>query len=221
MRLRIAGLRPVSCSDGLPGEVCAVLWTQGCPLRCPWCHNPETRDPNGGKKADVKTILRDVEKYAVYLDALIVSGGEPLLQPYEELKALARGARDLGLNVVLDTSGFPPDRLGRVISSFDRVALDLKAPLHGDEYIEATGGGMTASDFLKAARIVRRRCDLELRITVHPWLDDVPKVVEAVRKASPDVVVVQRYVGDKEVEIDPEELAEKLRESCENVVVRV
>ncbi len=171
--------------------------------------------------SDVEDILRNVEKYSVYLDALIVSGGEPLLQPCEELKALARGARDLGLKVVLDTSGFPPDRLDKVISSFDRVALDLKAPLRDDEYLEATGGVMTASDFLKAARITRRRCNLELRITVHPWLNDVPRVVEAVRKASPDVVVVQRYVGEGEVGIDPEELAEKLRESCENVVIRV
>ncbi|WP_457614728.1 radical SAM protein [Methanopyrus sp.] len=201
--------------------MCAVIWTQGCPLRCPWCHNPETRDPDGGEVTKVETILRNVEKYAVYLDTLIVSGGEPLLQSCDELKALARGARNLGLKVVLDTSGFPPDRLGKVVSSFDRVALDLKAPLRDDEYLKATGGVMTASDFLKAARIARRRCNLELRITVHPWLDDVSRVVEAVRKASPDVVVVQRYIGDKEVEINPEELAEKLRESYENVVIRV
>ena len=74
-----------------------VLFTQGCPHRCPGCHNPETLDPHGGLEMTVEEIIQDMRSNPL-LDGLTLSGGEPFLQAQDCAK-IARAARDAGLNV--------------------------------------------------------------------------------------------------------------------------
>ena len=95
MKLRIAGIANDSIVDG-PGLRLTVFF-QGCPYGCPGCHNPQTHDPRGGREADTAEILDLMDKNPL-LDGLTLSGGEPFLQP-EAALALARAARDKGLNV--------------------------------------------------------------------------------------------------------------------------
>jgi len=205
--------------------VCSVVWTQGCPLRCPWCHNPELRPPDGGTDMGPSEVAGEIERYADYLDAVIVSGGEPLAQPIDELRELCRLIRRMDLSPVLDTSGYPAERLDRVADSFDRVALDLKAPLRDEAYLRATGDVMDAAELRRAVQAVRGRAELELRITAHPYLpDDCEPLIESVKEIDPDYVVVQRYVGKdgKESGPDPNELASVLEEEVAvTVFVRV
>jgi|SRR5690554_2149047 len=98
-KVRIAGVTKESVVDG-PG-LRAVVFFQGCPHRCPGCHNPETWDPKGGSLVSVKEVWKYLE-YNPLLSGLTLSGGEPLLQPAGAL-ALAGMTRAHGGNVVLFT----------------------------------------------------------------------------------------------------------------------
>ena len=78
MDIRIAGTVDDSIVDG-PGYRYTVF-TQGCPHRCPGCHNPETHDFAGGKTADTEEIIRQFRENPL-LDGITLSGGDPLCQP--------------------------------------------------------------------------------------------------------------------------------------------
>ena len=95
MNIRLNGTVSDSIVDG-PGLRLAVF-TQGCPHRCPGCHNPGTHDPAGGYEADTAAVLADLKENPL-LDGLTLSGGEPFAQP-EACLELALGARALGLSV--------------------------------------------------------------------------------------------------------------------------
>lgn len=95
MDIRINGTVNDSIVDG-PGLRFAVF-TQGCPHRCPGCHNPQTHDPAGGRTADTGELIARMRENPL-LSGLTLSGGEPFSQP-EACLALAEGARALGLDV--------------------------------------------------------------------------------------------------------------------------
>src|SRR3954468_3181238 len=86
-----------------------VLFLAGCPLRCLYCHNPDTRHLHDGAPVSSADIVEEIGTYAEFLrrakGGVTISGGEPLVQP-EFCAAVLRGARELGLHTALDTSGF-------------------------------------------------------------------------------------------------------------------
>ena len=95
MKIRIAGLVNDSIVDG-PG-LRLTVFTQGCPHRCPGCHNPQSHDFEGGELRDTDEIL-EMMRDNVLLDGITLSGGEPFAQP-EACTALARGAHQSGVSV--------------------------------------------------------------------------------------------------------------------------
>ena len=95
MELRISGTIEESITDG-PGYRFTVF-TQGCPHRCPGCHNPQTHDPAGGKVIDTDSLLPGIKEDPL-LSGVTFSGGEPFLQP-APLADLAEKVKPLGLNV--------------------------------------------------------------------------------------------------------------------------
>lgn len=95
MRIRIAGTADDSIVDG-PG-IRYTVFTQGCPHRCPGCHNPETHDFAGGREVDTGKILEQIYDNPL-LDGVTLSGGDPFCQP-EACAEIARGAHAAGLNV--------------------------------------------------------------------------------------------------------------------------
>ena len=92
--VRIANTISDSIVDG-PG-LRLTVFTQGCPHRCPDCHNPETHDPAGGREAELAELIALLDANPL-LQGLTLSGGDPFLQA-EECAALARAARDRGLD---------------------------------------------------------------------------------------------------------------------------
>lgn len=95
MKLRIAGIVNDSIVDG-PG-LRLTVFTQGCPHRCPGCHNPQTHDFSGGSEEDSDAILKAMRENPL-LDGVTFSGGEPFCQP-EACTLIAREAHRAGLNV--------------------------------------------------------------------------------------------------------------------------
>ena len=120
------GLQKTSLVD-YPGHVAATLFTHGCPLRCPFCHNPNlVAGPEPEEFLDELAVLSFLERRKKLLQGVCITGGEPLLQP--DLSRLIRRVRRLGLKVKLDTSGVFPHRLKGLLEAgyLDYVALDIK-----------------------------------------------------------------------------------------------
>lgn len=122
--MHIAGWQKVSLVD-YPGKVACTLFTGGCNLRCPYCHNSELLE--GPLPAqDIQEVLTYLDARKGILDGVVVSGGEPCLQP--DLAAFLAQLKEKGLLVKLDTNGCYPDLLGEVLNRHlvDYVAMDWK-----------------------------------------------------------------------------------------------
>lgn len=96
MKIRLAGIEPASITDG-PGFRYTVF-VQGCPHKCPGCHNPQTHDFSGGMEADTEMLLEDFAADPL-LAGMTFSGGEPFCQP-APLAQLAQKVHALGKTVV-------------------------------------------------------------------------------------------------------------------------
>lgn len=108
-----------------------VIFTQGCPLRCLYCHNPDCRHEENGKTVTVEALIEEIEKYHSYFDysggGVTVTGGEPLMQP-EFVKAIFQECHQRGIHTVLDTSGYVQlNHAKPVIDHADLVLLDIKS----------------------------------------------------------------------------------------------
>ena len=106
-----------------------VVFTQGCPLRCKCCHNPDTWDASGGKDYSPEELVTRAARYKEYFGrdgGITVSGGEPLLQA-EAVKELFEFCHENGINTCLDTSGCVlNENVKALLSVTDRVLLDVK-----------------------------------------------------------------------------------------------
>ncbi len=127
--MKIGGLLRFSMSD-YPGRPAAVVFTRGCDFRCPFCHNgsllsarPAPDDLTAGE------VLRFLRRRTEQLGGVVISGGEPCLQP--DLAAFLGEVRAMGFPVKLDTNGHHPEVLVDLIDRrlVDCIAMDIKAPL--------------------------------------------------------------------------------------------
>ena len=129
--MRIGGLNTFSLSD-FPGRIAAVVFAQGCNFRCPYCHNasllPCHVPPNLLICEDEALGFLRVRRGR--LDAVVVSGGEPCIQP--DLPTFLGQIKAMGFPVKLDTNGSRPEFLRELLKKnlVDYIAMDIKAPLH-------------------------------------------------------------------------------------------
>lgn len=132
--MNIGGLLPFTMID-FPGKLSAVVFCQGCVLRCPYCHNPELQTV--GAQTDVRwdDVLQLLRSRQKLLDGVVFSGGEPLVQ--DDLKKALEQVKELGFQTALHTSGALVDRLKEVLPLVDWIGLDVKAPFA--HYAKASG----------------------------------------------------------------------------------
>lgn len=126
--VRVSSVQRFSLHDGQ--GIRTTVFLQGCPLRCPWCANPETQDCRGGKEMHVAeimaTVLRDADYYRNSGGGVTFSGGEPLLQP-RALTALLRESKEAGLHTAVETCGeVPQDNLLKAEPYTDLFLFDIK-----------------------------------------------------------------------------------------------
>jgi pyruvate formate lyase activating enzyme len=135
----IGGYLPCSLCD-YPGQVAAVVFTQGCNFRCPFCHNGRLlpREAAAADAPSVDAVLERLRHRRGQLTAVVVSGGEPTL--HADLPLFLARVRALGFAVQLDTNGSRPALLRQLLQArlLDAVALDIKAPWA--QYARLTGG---------------------------------------------------------------------------------
>jgi pyruvate formate lyase activating enzyme len=162
--LRIGGLTPVTTVD-YPGELSAVVFCQGCPWRCRYCHNGHLLPAESDGLTPWSAVIAFLERRRGLLDAVVFSGGEPTLQA--ALPAAMEEAKSAGFKIGLHTAGPYPDRLRRLLPYLDWVGLDIKA-LPGD-YPKITGvPGSGESAWESLELLLSTGIALEVRTTLMP-----------------------------------------------------
>jgi pyruvate formate lyase activating enzyme len=121
----IHGLQKMTLLD-FPGHVACTVFLGGCDLRCPFCHNFELADGSAPAVMDDKELLKFLSRRQGLLDGVAITGGEPCLRP--DLPELLKAVRDLGFRTKLDTNGFHPELLKKLLSEglVDYTAVDIK-----------------------------------------------------------------------------------------------
>jgi len=195
----IGGLQKCSLID-YPGRIGAIVFTQGCNFRCPYCHNPELVDPKQYGPSLTDEVIPFLEKRRGKLDAVTVTGGEPTLQ--RDIGPFLREVRSMGYLIKLDTNGSLPDVPESLIFNglIDYVAMDVKAPL--EKYEKIAGLKVDTRKIRESIRlIVKSKIDHEFRTTVvRSQLDpdDLQTIAKLLGKAK--LYVLQPFVGLKTLE---------------------
>ena len=164
--MRILGLQKLSLVD-FPGKVAATVFTGGCNLRCPFCHNAPLVLPGRGTSAlDAGGVLDFLASRRGLLDGVVLSGGEPLLQP-DAADVLAE-VKAMGFSVKLDTNGCHPDALADILDRrlADYVAMDIKNSLEKYPWTVGVPGFDTAPVERSARLLMEGPADYEFRTTL-------------------------------------------------------
>jgi anaerobic ribonucleoside-triphosphate reductase activating protein len=164
--LNVGGLTAFTATD-YPGKLSCVVYVQGCPWRCSYCHNPELQSRTAAPVLSWPEVLARLQRRVGLLDAVVFSGGEPTLDP--GLPQAMRDVKALGFAVGLHTAGAYPRRLREVLPLVDWVGLDVKTGFDRyDALTERRGSGERALGCVQAVLASGVAC--ELRTTVHPLL---------------------------------------------------
>jgi pyruvate formate lyase activating enzyme len=170
----------VTAVDG-PGTR-MTTFLSGCPLRCQYCHNPDTLEMRRGEPVTAVELLARIARYGKVFQVtgggVTFSGGEPLMQP-AFLARVLRGAKELGIHTAIDTSGFLGEHCtDLMLDDIDLVLLDVKS---GDPatYARVTGHEL-APTLAFGRRLAAHGIEIWVRFVVVPGLTDDPANVDAV-----------------------------------------
>ncbi|MEM2737640.1 MAG: anaerobic ribonucleoside-triphosphate reductase activating protein [Candidatus Bathyarchaeia archaeon] len=167
IQMKFSGLQKTSLID-YPNRVAAVLFTPGCNLRCPYCYNWRIVVNPQPPFLNEETALQILEERKKYVDAVVITGGEPTI--HKELPRFLKRLKERGFAVKLDTNGLNPTVLEECLPYVDYVALDFKT---SPEKYRLLGAKETEA-FLRTVEILKSgKVEYEFRTTV------VPKIVEA------------------------------------------
>lgn len=162
--MQIGGLTPLTSTD-YPGALAAVVFCQGCPWRCGYCHNPHLIPRHGESRLEWPEVTSFLRRRQGLLDAVVFSGGEPTLQ--DGLKEAIAEVRELGFKVGLHTGGTYPSRLGELLPLLSWVGMDIKAAFA--DYDKVTGTPESGKKAQESARLLLASgVPYEFRTTVHP-----------------------------------------------------
>ncbi len=176
-----------------------VVFMQGCPLRCQYCHNPDTWKIGSGKPMTVEALMSEVVKYKSYMrfsgGGITITGGEPLMQ-LDFVYELIEACKSEGIHTAIDTSGYVfNDRAKKIIDAVDLVLLDVK---HSDpeQYKVITGGRLAPTlAFLDYLGQINK--PLWVRYVLVPTLSDQPEAIEHL------AIILSQYSNIERIELLP------------------
>ncbi len=167
--MKIGGFQKTTLLD-YPGKVSAIIWTVGCNFRCPFCYNIDLVKEKSELFSEDE-ILNFLDKRKNFLDALVISGGEPFLQ--KDLKNFCKKVKKMNYKIKIDTNGTFPEKLRELIDEklLDYISMDIKAP---KEKYEKLSGVKTDLDKINKSIEILKNSDLdyEFKTTIVPtYLD--------------------------------------------------
>lgn len=203
----IKGFIPSSMLDW-PGMISAVLFLGGCPFRCPACHNSAlVVNPSSLPDYPLEAILETLDRKDTWIDGITITGGEPTAN--RNLPDLVEGFKQMGYATKLDTNGFNPGLLRRLIQAgaLDAVYMDVKAPVTALEYSRVAGAPIDPEIILESIALLREsRIETLFRTTV------IPGMVE-----EPEIQRISDLLGDSAYRIQPFRNVDTLDRSLEGL----
>lgn len=192
MKGRIHSIETCGAVDG-PG-LRYIVFTQGCPLRCKYCHNPDTWKTTDGKETTTEELIADIVKYKSFMQAsnggVTVSGGEPFVQP-EFLKDLLIKCKEEGLHTAVDTSGYVDLKIADPILDYtDLALLDIKS-YNKDVFKDLTGVPLDRT-LAFAKHLESRGIPIWIRYVLVPSLTDNLSDIEELAKFLSSLTNVER-----------------------------
>lgn len=181
-----------------PTKVAAMVYTIGCPFRCPYCHNPELVDETCTTKIDEKIILDFLEGRKGMLDGLVITGGEPTMHG-EKLISFMREVKRRGFLVKLDSNGVNPEFLQKVIDEklVDYIAMDIKSPLV--KYTQTVARPVDILAIQKSIDIIKSAgIDYEFRTTIVKSMlseEDIEQIGKEIKGAT--TYYLQKFIPTK------------------------
>lgn len=182
--MNIQGYQKITLLD-FPSKVACTVFTGGCNLACPFCHNARlVRAPMAYDSAEAE-VLAYLTKRRGIVEGVCITGGEPLLQA--DLADFMRRVKEMGYAIKLDTNGALPDRLAEILSLglVDYIAMDIKSSPEG--YAKAVGRAVDFAPFAKSIALIRESG------IAHEFRTTVVKGIHT--KA--DLVAIAEHIGDE------------------------
>jgi len=225
--MKFSGVQKTSLID-FPEKISTVLFTPGCNLRCPYCYNWRIVIDPKPPFLNEENALKILEKRKKYVEAVVVTGGEPTL--HKEIPKFLRKLKERGFAVKLDTNGFYPQVLEECLAYVDYVALDVKTSV--EKYPRL--GAKDTADLMRTIEILKsEKVGHEFRTTVVPGLvdaDDIPRIGELVKGAK--TFAFQQFIPGNTLDKtfntlkphSPETIArfaETIKSYIDNVILRV
>jgi pyruvate formate lyase activating enzyme len=196
-KLKVGGILDMSTLD-YPGKVSSVIFLHGCNFRCPFCFNYSLVAGKEYKEMSSEEVLKKIAGFRDFIDAVVITGGEPTLQ---DIEMLCRGLKQTGLLVKLDTNGTNPGLVKRLVSQklVDFVAMDVKAPF--SQYSRAAGADLD-ENAIKSIKetfgfLIKSETDYECRCPVVPGvnMELMLQLAEDVKDAK--AFVLEEFWGEK------------------------
>lgn len=228
--MNIYGLQKLSLLD-YPGKVSATIFTGGCNLRCPFCHNASlVTHLSDVERVDNEELFDFLEKRSGILDGICVTGGEPLLQP--DIYDFLRRVKSIGYSVKIDTNGCYPDKLRQIVGAglVDYVAMDIKNSIESypktvgipgfdvsavQESVEFLLSG--AVDYEFRTTVVKELHDSSDFVSISQWIKGAKRCYLQSFTDSGDIIGSQLSAYSKE---QLEVFADILRQTVDNVELR-
>ena len=172
------------------GNMSLVIFMSKCPLACRYCHNVELLEDN--TERSLEEFKEEIDSSADFLDAIVISGGEPLVQTDDVIEIL-KYVRQIGLKTKLDTSGIYPDKIKKILDLdlLDYVSLDVKTTF--SKYRKITGANVgfqvkKSMDYINDAGV-----HLEIRTTYVPTLHTKKDIINLVDEINADIYTIQQF----------------------------
>lgn len=173
--MKIGGFQKTSLLD-YPDKISCIVWTMGCNFRCPFCYN---KDLVEGKLQNIpeKEIISFLKNRKGLIDAVVFTGGEPLIQ--KDITSFLEKIKKLGFLVKVDTNGTKPEKIQELLDKklVDYIAMDVKAPKK--KYNNLSGVKTDIKNLEKSIKIIKEKApDYEFRTTTVPGLLKKEDLVE-------------------------------------------
>jgi len=200
--MKIGGLHKTSLID-YPGKICAIIFTQGCNFKCPYCHNPELVNPEEfSALIPEEEIFSFLEKRKKYLDAVSITGGEPLIQ--KDILEFLGKLKKLGFLIKIDTNGSLPEILQEIIEKnlVNYISMDVKGPL--EKYDLIIGVKIDTEKIKESIELIKNsNIDYEFKTTVvKKFLDEKDFIKIGQLLKGTKLYFLQKFVPTKTVNKD-------------------
>ena len=189
MNIKVAGFQKNSFID-YPGKIASVIFLGGCNFVCYYCHNNNILCYDSNKMPFSK-VLSELKKQVGFVDAVVITGGEPTLHP--QLREIIKQVKALGFLVKLDTNGTNSELLKEL--DVDYIAMDIKAPL--EKYKDVVGVNVDTNQIKKSIEYIKSRDNYMFRTTLAPVLteNDIKEIGKLVKGAK--VFQLQQFVPNE------------------------